>query len=167
MLNLCVHTTAPSHDIHSRRECHDSADASCSPDPLVSVPPKRNHFVNLEGSGPMGAAHGSPQGAVLHLGQEILGKRASHIVLVPVLQQKKRCQGSAGHHVIPIKLCASSWPSYRDAFPPPSAMGQDHGSCSTGVTSKVAQLCSRARGAGMQRGQEVPGKSPRNTQLAL
>ena len=67
------------------RGCRDSAEGSCSPDPLVSVPPKRDHFVNLEGSGPVGAAHGSPQGAILHLGQEILGKRASHIVIVPIL----------------------------------------------------------------------------------
>lgn len=67
------------------RGCRDSAEGGHSPDPLVSVPPKRDHFVNLEGSGPMGAAHGSPQGAVLHLGQEILGKRASHVVSVPVL----------------------------------------------------------------------------------
>lgn len=70
--------------LHLQGHC-DSAEGSCSPDPLVSVPPKRDHFVNLKGSGPVGAAHSSPQGAVLHLGQEILGKRASHVVIIPVL----------------------------------------------------------------------------------
>lgn len=75
-------TSLSQHSPHPQG-CHP--ESSCSPDPLVSIPPERDHFVNLEGPCPVGAAHSSPQGAILHLGQEILGKRASHVVVIPIL----------------------------------------------------------------------------------
>lgn len=57
------------------------------PDTFMGIPPERNHFVDFQGTGPTGASWASLQGAILHLGQEVFGKGAAHIVAVPILRR--------------------------------------------------------------------------------
>ena len=54
----------------------------------MSVPPEGDHLVDLQGTRGVGPAPSCPQGAVLHLGQEVLGKRTPHVIIVPVLEHK-------------------------------------------------------------------------------
>lgn len=59
------------------------------PDALMGIPPERDHLVDFQGPGPTGSPWASLQGAVLHLGQEVLGKRAAYIVAVTILKKIK------------------------------------------------------------------------------
>lgn len=58
----------------------------CPPDPLMGIPPERNHLVDFQGPRPTGASRARLQGAVLHLGQEVLGEGAAHVAAVAVLR---------------------------------------------------------------------------------
>jgi hypothetical protein len=55
----------------------------------VGIPPERNHFVDFQGTGPTGTSWTSLQGAILHLGQEVLGKGAAYIIAVTILERTK------------------------------------------------------------------------------
>lgn len=70
------------------------------PDTFMGIPPERNHFVDFQGPGPTGTSWASLQGAILHLGQEVLGKGAAHIEVVTILEGK----GSRGWRQV-----ADSW----------------------------------------------------------
>lgn len=59
------------------------------PDTLMGIPPERNHFVDFQGTGPTGTSWASLQSAVLHLGQEVLGKGAAHIATTTILRRAK------------------------------------------------------------------------------
>ena len=54
----------------------------------MSVPPEGDHLVDLQGPRGVGPASSCPQRAVLHLGQEVLRKRTSHVIVVPILEHK-------------------------------------------------------------------------------
>lgn len=66
------------------------------PDTFMSIPPKRNHFIYFKGTGSTGTSWASLQGAILHLGQEILGKGTSHIVGVTILKRTKKAGLATG-----------------------------------------------------------------------
>lgn len=55
----------------------------------MGVPPKRNHFVDLQGSCGVASTPPCSQCTILHLSQEVLGKRATNIVVITILCQKK------------------------------------------------------------------------------
>ena len=61
----------------------------------MGIPPKRNRFVDFQGTGPTGTSWASLQGAVLHLGQEVFGKGAAHIAAVTILKRAKEA-GAGG-----------------------------------------------------------------------
>lgn len=59
------------------------------PNTFMSVPPEGYHFVDLQSSGSVGATAPCPESAVLHLRQEVFGKRTAHVVLIAILKIKK------------------------------------------------------------------------------
>lgn len=59
------------------------------PDTFMGIPPERNHFIDFQGTGPTGTSWASLQSAILHLGQEVLGKGAAHIAAVTILKRAK------------------------------------------------------------------------------
>lgn len=60
-----------------------------SPDSLLGISPEGDLLVDFKGLGAVCGPDASFQGAVLHLGQEVLGKRASHVVAAPILATGK------------------------------------------------------------------------------
>lgn len=54
---------------------------------FMSIPPKGYHFVDLQSSGGIGATAACLESAVLHLGQEVFGKRTADIVLIAILKK--------------------------------------------------------------------------------
>lgn len=53
---------------------------------FMSVPPEGYHFVDLQSSGSVGAAAPCLESAVLHLRQEVFGKRTANVVLIAILK---------------------------------------------------------------------------------
>lgn len=59
------------------------------PDSFMGIPPERNHFVDFQGTGPAGTSWAGLQGAILHFGQEVLGKGAAHVAAATILKRAK------------------------------------------------------------------------------
>lgn len=55
---------------------------------FMSVPPEGYHFVDLQSSGSVSATAPCPESAVLHLRQEVFGKRTADVVLIAILEIK-------------------------------------------------------------------------------
>lgn len=75
------------------------------PDTFMGIPPERNHFVDFQGTGPTGTSWASLQGAILHLGQEVLSKGAAHIEVVTILERVKKYGLEAGGRLLAGNRC--------------------------------------------------------------
>jgi len=66
----------------------------------MGIPPERNHLVDFQGTGPTGASRAGLQGAILHLGQEVLGEGAAHVVVATILVRQLEEPAAGDIHVV-------------------------------------------------------------------